>query len=137
MPYIKGIVTKVVKQYGTNNPFEIASKKSITVLYADLGSTFGFYFSERRMKFIHINEGLNHVLKRFVCAHELGHATLHTDLSTPFMRNNTFLSVDRIEKEANSFATKMLTHGVQALEGETKEQYCKRNGIPVEMVGYL
>ncbi|MGR4027274.1 ImmA/IrrE family metallo-endopeptidase, partial [Bacillus sp. ZZQ-131] len=46
--------------------------------------------------------------QRFVCAHELGHAVLHPKANTPFLRNQTFFSVDRLEIEANTFAVELL-----------------------------
>jgi Zn-dependent peptidase ImmA (M78 family) len=51
---------------------------------------------------------LNTELQRFVCAHELGHAVLHPRANTPFLRKNTFFSIDKIEIEANRFAVKLL-----------------------------
>lgn len=47
-------------------------------------------------------------MKRFTCAHELGHAILHPDASTPFLRSKTLLSVDKMEIEANTFAVELL-----------------------------
>lgn len=137
MPYISSVVAKMMLKHGTNNPFEIAAQKNIMVLFSDLGETFGFFFSERRVKFIHINSALDDSLKRFVCAHELGHCILHPKLNTSFMQKNTFFSVDRIEKEANIFAVKLLVHNISILEGETKYQFCMRVGLPIEMAGYL
>ena len=47
-------------------------------------------------------------MQRVVCAHELGHAMLHPRANTPFMRKNTLFSVDRMEKQANTFAAELL-----------------------------
>ena len=47
-------------------------------------------------------------MKTFTCAHELGHAILHPNASTPFLRANTLYSIDKLEQEANSFATNLL-----------------------------
>ena len=47
-------------------------------------------------------------MQRTVCAHELGHAVLHTHANTPFLRKNTFFSVDKLEIEANTFAALLL-----------------------------
>ena len=44
----------------------------------------------------------------FVCAHELGHSQLYPRLNTPFMRDKSFLSVNRIDVEANIFAVELL-----------------------------
>ncbi|QBK24967.1 ImmA/IrrE family metallo-endopeptidase [Ureibacillus thermophilus] len=44
----------------------------------------------------------------FVCAHELGHAVLHHDANTPFLKRKTLFSTERIEIEANKFAVELL-----------------------------
>ncbi|MDA2382120.1 ImmA/IrrE family metallo-endopeptidase [Bacillus cereus] len=105
---IKKDVLNIVKKYKTTDPFEIAKQKNITVLYADLGNTLGFYNTYKRFKFIHINNQIDQITQRFVCAHELGHAVLHPKANTPFLRNQTFFSVDRLEIEANTFAVELL-----------------------------
>ncbi|HEE9030852.1 ImmA/IrrE family metallo-endopeptidase [Bacillus cereus] len=105
---IKDYVLKIVKKHGTTNPFEIAKRKNIIVLFEDLGNTLGFYNTYKRFKFIHINNRIDETIQRFVCAHELGHAVLHPKANTPFLRNQTFFSVDRLEIEANTFAVELL-----------------------------
>ncbi|MDA2474913.1 ImmA/IrrE family metallo-endopeptidase [Bacillus cereus group sp. Bce025] len=105
---IKEYVLKIAQKHGTTNPFEIAKRKSIIVLFEDLGNTLGFYNTYKRFKFIHINNKINETTQRFVCAHELGHALLHPKANTPFLRNKTFFSVDRLEVEANTFAVELL-----------------------------
>ncbi|PFC88526.1 hypothetical protein CN272_11155 [Bacillus anthracis] len=105
---IKENVLNIIEKYKTTDPFEIAKQKSITVLYADLGNTLGFYNTYKRFKFIHINNQIDEITQRFVCAHELGHAVLHPKANTPFLRNQTFFSIDRLEIEANTFAVELL-----------------------------
>ncbi|AJQ60527.1 putative immunity region protein 2 [Bacillus thuringiensis serovar morrisoni str. 4AA1] len=105
---IKEYILKIVKKHGTTNPFEIAKRKNIIVLFEDLGNTLGFYNTYKRFKFIHINNKIDEFTQRFVCAHELGHAVLHPKANTPFLRNQTFFSVDRLEIEANTFAVELL-----------------------------
>ncbi|PHG46049.1 ImmA/IrrE family metallo-endopeptidase [Bacillus wiedmannii] len=105
---IKEYVLKITQKHGTTNPFEIAKNKDIIVLYEDLGNTLGFYNTYKRIKFIHINNQIDETTQRFVCAHELGHAVLHPKANTPFLRNQTFFSVDRLEIEANTFAVELL-----------------------------
>ncbi|WP_412055234.1 ImmA/IrrE family metallo-endopeptidase [Bacillus altitudinis] len=65
------------------------------------------------------------------CAHELGHALLHNESNTPFLKRNTFFSTEKIELEANFFAMHLLFSSVQ--RGIT---YCefKEYGIPKEFV---
>ncbi|MCU4943493.1 ImmA/IrrE family metallo-endopeptidase [Bacillus cereus] len=105
---IKEYARKIVEKYTTTNPFEIAKRKNIIVLFEDLGNTLGFYNTYKRIKFIHINNRIDEITQRFVCAHELGHALLHPKANTPFLRNKTLFSVDRLEIEANTFAVELL-----------------------------
>ncbi|HHT7139357.1 ImmA/IrrE family metallo-endopeptidase [Bacillus cereus] len=105
---IKEYVLNIIEKYKTTDPFEIAKEKNIIVLFEDLGNTLGFYNTYKRFKFIHINNQIDEITQRFVCAHELGHAVLHPKANTPFLRNQTFFSVDRLEVEANTFAVELL-----------------------------
>lgn len=105
---IKEYALKIAEKHETINPFEIAKRKNIIVLFEDLGNTLGFYNTYKRFKFIHINNQIEEIIQRFVCAHELGHALLHPKANTPFLRNQTFFSIDRLEIEANTFAVELL-----------------------------
>ena len=105
---ISEIVSRLTKKHKTTNPFELASALHIAVLYEELGTINGYYNKPLRMKQIHINCNLNQRMKTFTCAHELGHAILHPNASTPFLRANTLYSINKLEQEANSFATNLL-----------------------------
>ncbi|WP_244961036.1 ImmA/IrrE family metallo-endopeptidase [Bacillus paramycoides] len=76
-------------------------------------------------------------MKKFVCAHELGHAILHPDANTPFMRENTLFSTEKIEVQANYFATKLLLKNRNIYEYQTKKQILMACGIPQEMGRFL
>lgn len=101
---IEKTARSLVSEFDTNNPFKIAREKNIIVLYEPLGTIRGYYNCTRRQKFIHINQDLNEYQTYFTGAHELGHAILHPKSNTPFLRECTFYSVNRLEKEANQFA---------------------------------
>lgn len=105
---IKKKIAYIKKKYRTGNPFEIASCLGIKVIFEELGSINGYYNKQLRMKQIHINCNLPTHMQLFTCAHELGHALLHPNASTPFLRNSTLLSVDKLEIEANKFAMELL-----------------------------
>jgi len=105
---IKAIVENLIKTYKTKCPFAIAKALNITILYEDLGNTMGYFSKDFRFKFIHINQSLNKKECIFTCAHELGHAIKHSDISTPFLKRHTLFSVDKIEREANTFAVELL-----------------------------
>jgi Zn-dependent peptidase ImmA (M78 family) len=90
------------------DPFDIASYLDITIIYEKLIGIHGYYTKRINTKQIHINEDLPSALQTFTCAHELGHAVLHPNSSTPFLRQNTLFSIDRLEREANKFAVELL-----------------------------
>lgn len=105
---IKKLVRKLLRKYHTRNVFELANALGILVLYEDLGSINGYYNKQFRIKQIHINYNLPEHLQTLTCAHELGHAIMHPNANTPFLRSSTFLLVDRLEIEANKFAMEFL-----------------------------
>lgn len=105
---IKDTVIKLTKKYHTSDPFELADALRIVVFYEELGTINGYYNNPLRMKQIHINSSLSEHDAAYTCAHELGHAVLHPNASTPFLRSKTLLSVDKLEIEANTFAVNLL-----------------------------
>lgn len=138
---IKPIANRIVRFCGTRDPFEAAQSLGIIVLYEPLNSVRGYYSKARRQKFIHINYDLPDYLKRFVCAHELGHSILHPDARTPFLRKNTFLSVNRLEIEANQFASCFLLSDEELWEYLLCYEYTNRQiaictGLPESMIAY-
>lgn len=107
--WIKNKVLELVEKHQTNDPFIIAREKNIQVIQHDLHKDiYGFYRCVRRNKFIFINSNLTESEKIFTCGHELGHSTCHPDLNTPFMRSNTYFSIDKVEYQANLFAVELL-----------------------------
>lgn len=105
---IKKLVRKLSRKHHTRNVFELASALGILVLFEELGSINGYYNKQFRIKQIHINHNLPEHIQILTCAHELGHAIMHPNANTPFLRSSTFLSVDRLEIEANKFAMELL-----------------------------
>ncbi|MGM0747120.1 MAG: ImmA/IrrE family metallo-endopeptidase [Bacillota bacterium] len=135
---IKAAVQKLIEKYKTSNPYELASFLNVNVMQWDLHHEIkGFYKYERRNKFIVLNSNLNASEKIFVCAHELGHSSLHPRANTPFMRERTFFSVDRIEIEANTFAVELLLPD-WAIEQYRNTKFTIKdialmNGVPAEL----
>lgn len=131
---IKNEVERLIKKYKTNDPFEIAAAKHIRIFTEPLGSINGYYNKFVREKMIHINCDLKDYRKVFTCAHELGHAVFHPDANTPFLRDNTLLSINRLEIEANTFSVFMTIPEdlLFAYEGFTIEQISKAEDIPVQ-----
>ncbi|CAM3116168.1 ImmA/IrrE family metallo-endopeptidase [Streptobacillus felis] len=104
---IKDIVNEMVETYRTNDPYIIAKKANIEVLYRDLGNIKGFFKKIGDRKFIAINEELSEFMEKMVLSHELGHAFLHGDDAIEFKEN--FINASSyLEKEANTFAAYLL-----------------------------
>lgn len=133
--WLKTIVLNYLEKFKTTNPFEIASKINIHIIEWDLHEEInGYYKYDRRNRFIVINRNLSEEWKRVVCAHELGHAILHTRLNTPFMRRNTLFSVDKIEREANRFAAELLISDNSFKDLNNIYEIASLHDVPVELV---
>lgn len=72
---------RLVKKYGTRDPFAIADGLGIIVKEcSDFGPLKGMYTVIKRNRFIFLNDNLDDATKRIVLAHEIGHDQLHRDL---------------------------------------------------------
>ena len=67
----------------------------------------GFYQRYKDVDIIYINQKLNEDEKTLVCAHELGHMVLHSDLNA-IMLDSTLQVGGKYELEANAFAVQLL-----------------------------
>ncbi|MEM5777676.1 MAG: ImmA/IrrE family metallo-endopeptidase [Candidatus Aenigmatarchaeota archaeon] len=105
---IKKTVQYLTKKYKTNDPFELADFNNILVIQKPLGSIYGFYKYIRKNRVIFINNSIETVEKKVVCAHELGHAILHPYENCTFLKKYTLFSTNRLEKEANLFTSFLL-----------------------------
>lgn len=129
---IKRTVEKLMRKYNTNDPFKLAEKLNIFVKYDDLGNTWGYFITYKRIKIIHINNNLEEWLQRYTCAHELGHSILHKGVPTPFLKKHTLFSIDKIERQANTFAVELLIPDkvIAQYEGYTVHNIADIVGIP-------
>lgn len=130
------MVNCLIKRYKTRNPFEIADNLKIIVSYESLGTINGYYNTAYRQKFIHINIDLPAYKQTYTAAHELGHAVMHPKANTPFLRENTYLSIDRLEVEANKFAVNLLISDEDLEEHKefTTEQLAKLYGLHEKLI---
>lgn len=118
---IKSLADELTGKYATRNPIDIARELGITVLFEKLGAINGFYNTYCRSKFIHINKRLKWPRMVFTAAHELGHAVMHPNYNTPFMKKHTYFSVNKYETEANKFAIYLLIGDDQLRELREKK----------------
>jgi Zn-dependent peptidase ImmA (M78 family) len=127
-------IQRLVRRFKTNDPFEIAKGLNILVRYAEFDEgTRGLYYRKLRRRFIVIDSGLDEKWQRVVCAHELGHDRLHPGLSRFWLDEHSFFNTGKFERQANTFALKLLTHSVDQDVDETIETYLLRCGIPKEL----
>ena len=98
---IKSLAEKLVRRFGTRDPFKIAEALGYIVLYTPLVGVRGFYQYLKRCHIIYLDPGLDEATARFVCAHELGHSLLHRGLNRIFMDTRTLLVSSRYETEAD------------------------------------
>lgn len=140
MSCIKERVQKLMKIHGSNDPFIIAAEKNIELIYEDLEDIYGYYHYYRRVQLIHINNRLDEVSQRFVCAHELGHAVEHPRNNTAYLSKQTLFSTDKLEREANTFAVELLINDEVLYEciksGYNIDQIAGAFGIPKQFMKY-
>lgn len=107
---IKELILGLLDTYRTNNPFELCDYLEIKIIESNLGSEIKGFFqrTENDFEIIHLNSNLNYYDKKSTCAHELGHALMHTNLAIGFFIENTLQIKDRYEIQADKFAAELL-----------------------------
>lgn len=133
---VRSIVERTVQKYQTRSPYELADCLGIKVSRNELGSVRGYYLKKYRIKQIILNCDLNSTDEKFVLAHEIGHSILHPDCNTPFLSENTYLSKNKYECEANKFAIELLIPD-DVLDDNpdyTFEQLSKMTGYAEELI---
>lgn len=125
---IKRIVEKLMRKYDANDPFKLAAHLNIVVQHVRLGNTWCYYVCHRWLKTIHVNCDLPKALPRYTYAYELGHAVLHKSVPMPFFKRHTLFSVQKIERQANTFAVELL------MPDNLLKEY---EGYPVKDIAYM
>ena len=133
---IKELVRRLIKKHGTTNPYTIIKELGITIVYEDLGTINGYYNKQLRDKQIHINQNLSEHEELLTICHELGHSIMHPNVSTPFLISSTYLSVNKLELEANTFAINLLIQDSDLIEYKeySTEQLSKLFGYRKELI---
>ncbi|MBR1779075.1 MAG: ImmA/IrrE family metallo-endopeptidase [Clostridia bacterium] len=107
MNKIREIVKMLIKKYKTRSPFEICDRLKIHIVFSgDLPSGVnGVYLNLSDCgKIILINSSLKKCKLEKICAHELGHAILHTNLNSFNYDHSLSSEEGKFEKEADLFA---------------------------------
>ncbi|WP_298042657.1 ImmA/IrrE family metallo-endopeptidase [uncultured Clostridium sp.] len=131
---IKDKVISLKKKFGTNNPFELCEKLGIWVYIVPLGKVQGHYTYAKRKKVFFINENLSEIDKYFCCAHELGHALLHTRHNVYFNSSKTFFIQNKFENQANEFAAELLLDNsiLEKFKGYSLEKISEYTSIDIK-----
>ena len=111
MNWIDEIILGLIDIYGTNNSYELCDSLDIEIIKTDPTniiirenpSLYIWDYGEKEVIFIR-NDMSEHY-KDFYIKHELGHAILHTHLSTSL--NENLINKDKLEKQANYFAFRL------------------------------
>ena len=110
---------RLMRTYGTRDPFSIAKELGIDIIYATgLRQLKGMYRVIKRNRFIILNAKNSDRMNAIVCAHELGHDQLHRELAKekPFQEFMLYDMASRTEYEANIFASELLLDTGSVLE---------------------
>lgn len=114
------IPPRLIRRYGTRNPFSIAEAQNIEVLIRnDFKRQKGAFKVIARNSFLFINGNLSDEMQKMVCAHELGHAHLHRTLGMRpegLLEFELFNITDQCEYDANAFAAALLLDDREILE---------------------
>ncbi|MEC1369397.1 ImmA/IrrE family metallo-endopeptidase [Bacillus velezensis] len=139
---IKHKAERVIHEHGTNNVYQICENLRIVVLKEDLGCINGFlqYYKERETYLIHVNK--NSVHPNLIIAHELGHYYLHKNLNSFQMENCSLILGNKLEIQANAFATELLlpdhiiSNELPNLQNWTLKQIASFFQLPLFVVEY-
>lgn len=106
---IKHKAERVIQEHGTNDVYEICDNLNITILKSNLGRIKGFlqYYKKQHHYLIQVNQSFQKFSK-IIIAHELGHYFLHKNLNTFKMENCSLVLGEKLEHQANTFATELL-----------------------------
>ncbi|WP_291708955.1 ImmA/IrrE family metallo-endopeptidase [Clostridium sp.] len=110
---------------------------NITLIIEPLGKPLGMYKFLNKNHVIWLNSSMDENARRFVLAHEIAHAILHTK-SSCFFSNVKSINISRKEYEANIFAAELLLdlskNDISYIDGYSIDQLASCYKVPVELV---
>lgn len=135
--WINNTITGVIDIFNTNNVYDLLDYLDINLIKLDpnnillRGNESVYCRNYLDQEIIFIRDDLNIDFEKFIIAHELGHALLHTNIYEAAFNKN-FINVGKLEKQANYFAFNLLDIHFDevACEGMTLEQISNIIGIP-------
>ena len=138
--YIKQAVNSIIQNHSSRDPFYIAEIYNIRMEYYNLGEHVrGIYVREsNNRQWIGIHNKLNHVMQKFIAAHEIGHSILHPKTSKFYVKKNTLFFPDKLEREANIFAAEFLINSTDLYKllgrRESLEWIAYELEVPIELL---
>lgn len=135
--YIKRVVMNLKKKYNTNCPYELARELGIVLIIEPLGKPLGMYQFIKKNKVIWLNSSMDEDERRYVLAHEIGHAILHKKSSCYFSSVKN-INISKKEYEANIFAAELLLdlskNDIYSFNGYSISQLASCYKVPIELV---
>lgn len=131
-------VRQLIDRYQSAEPSVLCEKMGVITLEQDLPDRVnGFTIEMYGIRFIVLNEALDHYAKRFTMAHELGHIVLHEGTNSLRLSCNTGFCVTKYEREADSFAAWLLLLSemseLSGRESVTAEEAARIAHIPLSV----
>lgn len=103
---------QIVHRYGTRDALKIAQESGIYLHFVEgFKNLLGMYTYQQKERHILLNANMDEMLMRMVCAHEIGHDTLHREKAKGKSVLSEFVLFDMrtaVEYEANAFAAHLL-----------------------------
>lgn len=138
MKDIAKTVEDIIEKYGCADPFSICEQMDIQVIDQPLPDSInGFTITLEDIRFIVLNNMLEHYKRRITAAHELGHIILHGTTNTIQLSANTSFCISRYEREADCFAAHLLlSEEMELFENEavTARELSMKTHIPLDMI---
>lgn len=144
MNWIDNIIVGLTETFNTDNIYELYDFLEIQIIKLDRNSILlqgndGYYQRNYfNQEVVSIREDLDYQYEKFVLAHELGHAILHTESSTAAF-NIDLINFGKIERQATYFALKLLDIQLDPVEldGFNIEQISNLLHIPKDCLLFV
>lgn len=139
--WIDNILIGLKENFGTNDIYELYNSLNIKISKLEssnilLNGNEAFYYRDYlESEVVFIRNDLNLKYEKFILAHELAHALLHTHIYEAAF-NKSLINSGKLELQANYFAFQLLSFKIDPLEchGLTKEQISAKLGLPANVL---
>lgn len=135
MDYMKQLVSDIVREYETTDPYQLARYLGIEVDTFPFRRIKGFIVNDLRDVLIVLNQKMPEHEQKAVLCHELGHYFLSPPNASYLYITTTYMH-SKYEYEPNRFMIEFLTYEKYPEIDETLDMYARRIGVPVELMQY-